>query len=165
MVSYSETGGGSSSSVTRSSEDVYSDRSSSHHRLVSSPASEQLVDDQYGASSSAPSRRTSPGRGNHDHQNARMVRQATAPTPFPGDANPFQSGYDNYCEDVPTRARGVSLLDNGPVPAADGVRRVSRPSRRTSQPPQQNRYSRTTSIYASLPPGAAPPSPTSGEYN
>jgi chitin synthase len=153
--------GGSSSSVTRSSEEVHSDHSSSHHRLVSSPASEQPVEDHYGA----PSRRTSPGRASNDHQSARTVRQATALTPFPGDANPFQSSHENYYEDVPTRVRGVSLSDNGPVPAADGVRRVSRPSRRTSQPPQQNRYSRTTSLYANLPPGAAAPTPKGGGYN
>jgi chitin synthase len=152
--------GGSSSSVTRSSEEVHSDHSSSHHRLVS-PASEQPVEDPYGASS----RRTSPGRASNDHQSSRTVRQATAPTPFPGDANPFQSSHENYHEDVPIRVRGVSLSDNGPVPAAEGVRRVSRPSRRTSQPPQQNRYSRTTSLYANLPPGAAAPTPKSGGYN
>lgn len=175
--------GGSSSSVTRSSDDVYSDHSSSHHRLVSSPTSntpEQPVEDHYGSSASTPSR-GSPGRGNHDHQNARSssnhgtVRQATAQTPFPEEANPFQSGHDGYYgveQDVGSsspspsgrrsRARGVSLSDNGPVPGPDGVRRVSRPSRRTSQPPQQNRYSRTTSLYASLPPGAAPPNPNGG---
>jgi chitin synthase len=154
--------GGSSSSVTRSSEEVHSDHSSSHHRLVSSPASEQPHEDHYGVSS----RRTSPGRASNDHQSARKVRQATAPTPFPVDANPFQpSGHENYYEDVPTRVRGVSLLDNGPVPAPDGVRRVSRPSRRSSQPPQQNRYSRTTSLHANLPPGAAAPNPNGGGYN
>jgi chitin synthase len=176
--------GGSSSSVTRSSEDVHSDQSSSHHRLVSGPTSnttEQPVDDHYGASAS-PSRRASPGRGNHGHQSARATnshgtaRQATAQTPFPGETNPFQSSQENYYgaeQDVGpasspspsggrSRARGVSLSDNGPVPHPEGVRRVSRPSRRSSQPPQQNRYSRTTSLYASLPPGAAPPNPSGG---
>jgi chitin synthase len=168
--------GGSSSSVTRSSEDVHSDQSSSHHRLVSSPTTEQP---DYGASASTPSRRASPGRG---HQSARATsnhgtaRQAIAQTPFPGEANPFQSSQENYHgveQDVGSsaspspsgrrsRARGVSLSDNGPVPPPDGVRRVSRPARRTSQPPQQNRYSRTTSLYASLPPGAAPPNPNGG---
>jgi chitin synthase len=69
--------------------------------------------------------------------------------------------------------RGVSLADNGPViNNSDGVRRVARQSRRTSQAPAQNRYSRTSPTpaqspppggYASpsqayqLPPGAAPP--------
>ena len=154
-------GGGSSSSVTRSSEEVYSDHSSSHQRLVSSPTSEQPVEDHYGASS----RRTSPGRSSKDHKSARTVRQATPQTPFPGDANPFQSSHETYYEDVPTRVRGVSLSDNGPVPARDGVRRVSRPSRRTSQPSQQNRYSRTTSLYANLPAGAAPPNPNAGGHN
>ncbi|KAI0001725.1 chitin synthase-domain-containing protein [Russula vinacea] len=145
--------GGSSSSVTRSSEDVYSDHSSSHHRLVSSPTSntpEQPVEDYHGTSASTPSRRGSPGRGNHDHQNARSTKQDVGPS-----SSPSPSGRRS-------RARGVSLSDNGPVPGPDGVRRVSRPSRRTSQPPQQNRYSRTTSVYASLPPGAAPPSPNGG---
>jgi chitin synthase len=172
--------GGSSSSVTRSSEDVYSDHSSSHHRLVSptSNTAEQHVEDHNGAST-APSRRASPGRGNYDHQSASShgtVRPAAALTPFPGEANPFQSGHDNHYaveQDAGqspsggrSRIRGVSLSDNGPVPSPDGVRRVSRPSRRTSQPPQQNRYSRTNSLYASLPPGAAPPSPSpNGGYN
>ncbi len=157
--------GGSSSSVTKSSEDVYSDQSSSNYRLVSSPSSEHPVEDHYGASSSAPSRRTSPGRGSNSLQSTRTARQSTAPAPFPGDANPFQSSHENYYEDVPTRARGISLSDNGPVPSPDGVRRVSRPSRRTSQPSQQNRYSRTTSIYANLPPGAAAPNPNSGGHS
>lgn len=164
---------GSSSTVTRSSEEVYSDHSSSHHRLVSPNATEQPVEDHY----VAPSHRVSPARGNHDHQSASShatVRQAT--TPFPGEANPFQSGHDNYYgveQDVgqsaspspsggQSRIRGVSLSDNGPVPSPEGVRRVSRPSRRTSQTPQQNRYSRTNSLYASLPPGAAPPNPSGG---
>jgi chitin synthase len=153
--------GGSSSSVARSSEEVHSDHSSSHHRLVSSPASEQPAEDHYPATS----RRTSPGRTSNGHQSARTVRQATALAAFPGDTNPFHSSQENYYEDVPTRVRGISLSDNGPVPSPDGVRRVSRPSRRTSQPSQQNRYSRTTSLYASLPPGAAAPNPNGGGHS
>lgn len=58
--------------------------------------------------------------------------------------------------------RGVSLSDNGPVPAPgnSGVRRVSRQQGRrpTSQAPPQNRYSRSSN----LPPGAAPPQPGYG---
>ncbi|KAI0308112.1 glycosyltransferase family 2 protein [Multifurca ochricompacta] len=180
--------GGSSTSVARSSEDVYSDNSSSHQRLVSSPAStatEHQVEDNYGASSSASPRRTSPGRGNYEHQNSRATgghgaaRQAAALTPFPGEAaNPFQPGHGNYYgaeHDVGSsssspssggqpRAPRISLSDRGPVPGPDGVRRVSRPASRrpTSQTPQQNRYSRTTSLYANLPPGAAPPNPNPG---
>ena len=165
---------GSSTCVARSSEDVYSDNSS-YQRLGPSPASntsEQLVEDSYGASTSAPPRHRSPSRSRRTH------RQTTSPTPFPGEgANPFQSNHDNYYgadHDIVSssssspsggqaRARGVSLSDNGPVPPPDGVRRVSRPSgRRTSQPPQ-NRYSRTTSLYSNLPPGAAPPNPNGGQ--
>lgn len=165
---------GSSTSVTRSSEDVYSDNSS-HQRLGPSPTSnttEQPVEDYYGASTSAPAGHRSPSRSN------RPRRQTTSPTPFPVEgANPFQSSQDNHSgadhdsvsPSPPSggqpRVRGVSLSDNGPVPAPDRVRRVSRPSaRRTSQPPQ-NRYSRSTStsFYANLPPGAAPPIPNSGQ--
>lgn len=165
---------GSSTSVTRSSEDVYSDNSS-YQRLGPSPTSnttEQLVEDHYSAPTSTPARHRSPSRNRRSH------RQTTSPTPFPGEvANPFQSGHDNYHgadHDIvsssspspsggKSRVRGVSLSDNGPVPAPDGVRRVSRPSgRRTSQPPQ-NRYSRTTSLYSNLPPGAAPPIPHGGQ--
>ena len=166
------TTGGSSTSVARSNEDVHSDNSS-HQRVVSrraSNATEQPVEDYYGMASA---RRASPGRGNHG-----MIRQTTSPTRFPGEnANPFQSSHDNYHgvehDAVPSsspsssggqpRVRGVSLSDNGPVPGPDGVRRVSRPpARRTSQPPQQNRYSRTTSLYSSLPPGAGAPQPNGG---
>jgi chitin synthase len=52
------------------------------------------------------------------------------------------------------------LMDGGPVPGPEGVRRVSRPSSRrpTSQIPPQNRYSRADSMYT-LPPGAAAPQP------
>jgi chitin synthase len=63
-------------------------------------------------------------------------------------------------DDVPlaaNRARGVSLADNGPVPGPDGVRRIARARRNSSQRPPQNRYSRN-SVY-DLPPGAAPPQP------
>jgi chitin synthase len=180
------TTGGSSTSIARSNEDMYSDHSSSHHRLVPSRSSittDQPVEEHYAPSGLASSRPTSPGRGNYDHQSARItngyaaIRQAIAPTPFPGEsANPFQSGHDYYSVEhdvgpstspAPSggqpRVRGISLSDNGPVPAPDGVRRVSRPAtRRTSQAPQQNRYSRSASIYGSLPPGAAPPNPNGG---
>ena len=63
-----------------------------------------------------------------------------------------------------SRSRGVSLADNGPVPAPGGVRRISRQTRRsTTQVPAQqnpNRYSRGNSV--PLPPGAAPPQPGTG---
>lgn len=165
------TASGSSTLVARSSEDLYSDNSS-HQRLGPSPTSnttEQPAEDYYGASTS---RHTSP---NHSR---RTLRQTTSPTPFPGEvANPFQSSHENYYgadHDIVSssspspsggqrRVRGVSLSDNGPVPATDGVRRVSRPSGRRSSQPPQNRYSRTTSLYGNLPPGAAPPNPNGGQ--
>ena len=166
--------GGSSSSVARSNEDVYSDNASSHQRLVSSPtstATEHQVEEYLAMSS---------GRGNHDHHNMRAtgghgtIRQATTPISFPVDTpNPFQTGPgDRYgaehdvthsASPSPSggqpRSRGVSLSDKGPVPP-EGVRRVSRPSSR--RPTSQNRYSRPSSVYATLPPGAAPPNPNYG---
>ncbi|KAI0082135.1 hypothetical protein K474DRAFT_1703153 [Panus rudis PR-1116 ss-1] len=83
---------------------------------------------------------------------------------------PFTSEPEEYPNIVPahvqpTRTRGVSLADNGPVPGPEGVRRVSRqPNRRSSsQVPPQNRYSRSSpSPFANLPPGAAPPQPGYG---
>jgi chitin synthase len=54
-----------------------------------------------------------------------------------------------------SRQRGVSLSDNGPVPGPEGVRRVARGPRNSSQRPTQNRYSRSS--WLDLPPGAAPP--------
>lgn len=176
--------GGSSTSVARSNEDVYSDNASSHQRLISSPTStttEQQAEEYLSALASGS------GRGNHDHHNVRAngghgtIRQATVPISFPVDTplNPFQTGPGDYYgveHDVAhstspspsngrPRSRGVSLSDRGPVPPApEGVRRVSRPSSRrpTSQTAQQNRYSRPTSVYATLPPGAAAPNPNYG---
>jgi len=102
---------------------------------------------------------------------------------YPGDPyNPFRSsmsspvtyedpvsysgdGDESPSTPVPPRlpGRGVRLTDSGPVPGPEGVRRVSRQSRRASQMPPQNRYSRPTSAY--LPPGAAPPQPNYGAPN
>ncbi|EMD32671.1 glycosyltransferase family 2 protein [Gelatoporia subvermispora B] len=113
-----------------------------------------------------------------------VLRQGTVSSQFPGEThNPYgysqpQSVYDEAQSHIPfstepedmssvppltgpSRARGISLADNGPVPGPGGVRRVSRQTgRRTSAqaPPPQNRYSRPTpSPYTNLPPGAAPP--------
>ncbi|KAH9050558.1 glycosyltransferase family 2 protein [Lactarius hengduanensis] len=179
--------GGSSTSVARSNEDVFSDNASSHQRLVSSPtstATEHQAEEYHGASAAVSQRRPSPGRGNHDVRVTGVhgaIRQATAPISFPIESpNPFQTGHGDYYgveHDVThtvsspisggqPRSRGVSLSDKGPVPPEGGVRRVSRPPARrpTSQTPQQNRYSRPSSIYATLPPGAAPPNPNNGQY-
>ncbi|KAI0049267.1 glycosyltransferase family 2 protein [Auriscalpium vulgare] len=115
-----------------------------------------------------------------------VLRQATVSNQYPVETPNYhapQAGYSAYTAEPdeyvspalsnatsyssgspgqhPRGGRGVSLSDNGPVPGPDGVRRVARPSGRrpSSQTPQQNRYSRTGSLYANLPPGAAPPAP------
>ncbi|THH08720.1 hypothetical protein EW146_g8900 [Bondarzewia mesenterica] len=116
-----------------------------------------------------------------------VYRQNTVSNQYPGETqNPYYSGYTEHAgyvaepEELPMSSqasgashsfagnprasnRGVSLSDNGPVPGPEGVRRVARPQGRrpTSQTPQ-NRYSRS-SMYANLPPGAAPPS--TGNYS
>jgi len=89
---------------------------------------------------------------------------------------------------LPTRTRGVSLVDPGPIPSADGVRRVARQSTRRStqqlSPPPQSplsaqpaqgippsnpstssRLSRSSNSSAGLPPGAAPPMPQQYRYS
>jgi len=155
------TTGGSSTTAARSSEDVYSDNASSHQHLVSSPTSnttEQLGEDYHSTLTSSPSRRPSPHQSMRTTGGHGAIRQTPSPMPFPGETfNPFQSSHDNHYgveHDIVSsgpqpRLRGVSLSDNGPVPGPEGVRRISRPpARRTSQ---QNRYSRTTSIYAAAP--------------
>ncbi|KIP04155.1 glycosyltransferase family 2 protein [Phlebiopsis gigantea 11061_1 CR5-6] len=86
-----------------------------------------------------------------------------------------QFSYTNEPEEIsahPSEAaarrgsRGVNLVDNGPIQTSQGVRRISRQTRRsTAQAPtqNQNRYSRGNSMpmpqqqYGNLPPGAAPP--------
>lgn len=69
------------------------------------------------------------------------------------------------------KARGISLVDDGPVPGSEGMRSVQRHQRRTSQgPPPSTHRSRhsiqsdlnshssvTSPPSGSLPPGAAPP--------
>ncbi|CCM02263.1 uncharacterized protein FIBRA_04346 [Fibroporia radiculosa] len=107
------------------------------------------------------------------------LRQSTVPSQYPGETfNPYSYTGSGYIDEpqipfvssdpeempspprpAPTRSRGVSLADNGPTPGPGAVRRVSRQARRTStQPPPQNRYSRSSiTPYGNLPPGAAPP--------
>lgn len=69
---------------------------------------------------------------------------------FPGNYTPSPSSQSQAHKN-----KGVSLMDNGPVPGPDGVRRVAR-KRQSQQSPTQNRYSRGSSY---LPPGAASPRP------
>lgn len=170
----------SSVGMSRSSEDVTyaSDMGSiSNQRLVSSPQ-----DDVY-------SETHVPRYPQFDAQVARaattnggVLRNPTLSSHYPGETqNPFrgsevqavayddQYGYTTEPEEfssyIPSQrqSRGVSLSDNGPVPGPDGVRRVARPRRPTSQTPQ-SRYSRSSTGF-NLPPGAAPPQPGTGYGN
>ncbi|TFK42082.1 glycosyltransferase family 2 protein [Crucibulum laeve] len=165
---------GSSSTVARSSEDNYmSDAASgSNQRLISSPQSADPYAESYESSPTSAQRHLSPTAYETPRPHN---RRAPSPQPFPASDphNPFRSmttsptsydeaslqHYSSQESDELTRGgRGIRLMDSGPVPGPDGVRRVSRPSGRrpTSQAPPQNRYSRNSTAY-SLPPGAAPP--------
>ncbi|KAF9446274.1 glycosyltransferase family 2 protein [Macrolepiota fuliginosa MF-IS2] len=175
---------GSSSTVgmSRSSEDNYlSDTGSNQRLVVQSP---EVYSDSYDSAGSQ--RHLSPASPYDTPTNVRYntpaTRRAPSPQPYPGvndSNNPFRSlttsptGYDESAsgysmadseESAARGGRGVRLMDGGPVPGPEGVRRVSRPggrARPTSQTPQQNRYSRNSTVF-SLPPGAAPPQPYNG---
>jgi len=153
------------SSASRSSEDN-SDASGSNLRLVPSPhTSEQYTD--YDSPASPGTRYESPA--------PRTASSAGATVPFlEGQTNrdPFfatsPTSYEEpmYSHDSADSAggyraggRGVRLMDSGPVPGPDGVRRVSRQSGRRAS--SQNRYSRNSAVF-SLPPGAAAPQPYNG---
>ncbi|CAL1694853.1 unnamed protein product [Somion occarium] len=188
----STTASASTTVLSRSSEDGYI--SDSQQRLVPSPGQDSHSDEydsppvggRYTPQSSPFQDRVSRTAGQH----AGVLRQATL-SQYPGETqNPYgysqpqMAGYDqspipfstepDELPDVPaasavssshSRARGISLADNGPVPGPEGVRRVSRqPNKRpTSQAPPQNRYSRSSSSpFGNLPPGAAPPQPGYG---
>jgi chitin synthase len=168
-----------STSATRSSEDIYgSDSSSAHQRLIPSPAS---PDAYAGASENEPYSPRSLEA--HVSRGGGALRSGTAPSLYPGEtpvqhpaayapefsAEPeefqAQHGHHHHHQQAPRSRGGVSLTDSGPVPSAsgDGVRRVARPRRQSTQPqgPAQNRYSRSSTYGAgALPPGAAAPNPT-----
>ncbi|GBE78446.1 hypothetical protein SCP_0113350 [Sparassis crispa] len=106
-----------------------------------------------------------------------VLQQATVSNQYPGETyNPYfqqpPTGYEDMPipfttdpDDMPilptpasparTRQRGVSLVDNGPVPGPGGIRRVARQSNAkcaSSQAPPQNQYSRSSSSpYTNLP--------------
>lgn len=182
----------SSGGLSRSSEDNYiSDvGSTSHQRLI--PASpDQYNNEAYetptprypvgnNASFESQISRTA-GTTGAVLRNPTMSNQYPGETPNPfRNSEPYTAGYEDqqfsaepeeYLS-TPTTAtpltqrqlqsRGVSLLDRGPVPGPEGVRRVSRPISKTGRPPSQtlpnqNRYSRGSTY--NLPPGAAPPQP------
>ncbi|KAI0789465.1 chitin synthase-domain-containing protein [Abortiporus biennis] len=177
----------SAATFDRSSEDGYASDIGSQQRLVPSPQSDPYgyPDDyesgRYSQQQQSPfEARVSRTAG----ANSGVLRQSTATQYAVETANPYgfpqaqSAGYDGHIpftsepDELPgvpapaappqpsrSRSRGISLADNGPVPGPEGVRRVSRQTRRpTSQVPQQNRYSRSSpSPYGNLPPGAAPP--------
>jgi len=179
----STTGSLTTSGLSRSTEDVY-ESGTSHARLI--PSRSDSADNLPTSSSSkyvAPNTsfesQVSKAAGN----TGGALRQSTVSVRYPGETqNPYRLAephgvaamdYDRMAysaEPEPMsprspgpaqpqpahKARGFSLVDNGPV--GPDVRRVAR-KRPTSQAPPQNRYSRN-----SLPPGAAPPQPGGG-YN
>ena len=164
----------SSIGMSRSSDEHYNsdNGSGSNLRLISSPqTAEQYVD-----SPDPTSARLLPPS---PYNSQSFSRQNPGPQPpsMTESQNPFRSSPASY-EDQPMfipdydepsgrggggGGRGVRLMDSGPVPGPEGVRRVSRPTGRrpTSQTPSQNRYSRNSTVF-SLPPGAAPPQPNFG---
>lgn len=158
--------------MSRSSEEHYNsdNGSGSNLRLISSPPTVEYVDSPDPTAqrlSPSPYNSQSFGRQNPGPQPPSMTEAqnpfrslTTSPTSHE-DQNMFTPDYDE-----PSRGgggRGVRLMDSGPVPGPEGVRRVSRPTGRrpTSQTPSQNRYSRNSTVF-SLPAGAAPPHPHFG---
>jgi len=131
-------------------------------RLVSSPnTAEQYVD----SPDPAAARLLPPSP-----YSSQSFRQSPVPQPpsMTESQNPFRSSATSNSHEDPDYdelsgrgggggGRGVRLMDSGPVPGPEGVRRVSRPRRPTSQTPSQNRYSRSSTTMFNLPPGAAPP--------
>jgi len=167
--------------VSRSSEDNYlSDTgSNSNQQIMQSPEYTESCE-------SASSQRHLSPTSLYDSSalaprayNGPATRNVPSPQPYPGvspieSANPFRSlttspinydesvsGYsagDSEENGIRNSRGGVRLMDSGPVPAPEGVRRISRAGGRrptSQQTPQQNRYSRNFG----LPPGAAPPQP------
>lgn len=162
------------SRLSRTSEDA----DSSRQRLISSsPQSADGYDTpEQSPSMQSPSRYTSPAStesSNHGtvhstrnpgetnpfaHPNSQRMIQEYDRAPFTADPEEYPPG--NYTpsssfQSQAHRTKGVSLMDNGPVPGPDGVRRVAR-KRQSQQSPPQNRYSRGSTY---LPPGAAMPQP------
>ena len=158
------TSSSSSVGMSRSSEEHYNsdNGSGSNLRLTSSPTIAEHYMDSPDARLLPPS-----------PYNSQSFRHSPIPQPpsMIESQNPFRSSASNSHEDhtmfspdydeLSSRGgvggRGVRLMDSGPVPGPEGVRRVSRPRRPTSHSPSQNRYSRNSTTTFSLPPGAAPP--------
>ncbi|PPQ78041.1 hypothetical protein CVT25_015585 [Psilocybe cyanescens] len=165
----------SSVGMSRSSEDANyppDNGSGSNLRLIPGPQTNDSYTTETSDSSSTNQRLLSPT----SPFDPRFSRQGPSPQPPSDSQNPFRSqttsptNYDEHTPFVPDYedpagrgGRGIRLMDSGPVPGPDGVRRVARPTGRrpTSQAPPQNRYSRSSTVF-SLPPGAAPPQPNYG---
>lgn len=127
---------------------------------------------------------------------ASVLRQATVSREYPGEtpnpyrhsqphvastgiASPMGAFDDAYAvHDDPRGARGINLVDSGPVHDPGNVRRVARQSaRRSTQQvmspavssplspgtPQSSRFSRQSQSSSALPPGAAAPMPRFGQ--
>lgn len=165
----------STSRLSRTSEDA-GGPDSPRQRLISSP---QSVDDRYDTSehsNPSSSRFTTPTPTDlHGSGTVRPTRNTGETNPFaysnsqrmmpeydrvPLSADPEEYSPGNYTPSPSSQSqmhknKGVSLMDNGPVPGPEGVRRVAR-KRQSQQSPPQNRYSRGS---AYLPPGAASPRP------
>ncbi|KAF9011219.1 glycosyltransferase family 2 protein [Cyathus striatus] len=162
----------SNTTVARSSEDNYNSdaASGSYQRLISSPQSADPYAESY---DSSPSGRLLSPTSQDPRYGSRQVSpqpqsaadpfrsMTTSPTSYEGEPqlqHHSSQESDELVGNSSKPGRGVRLMDGGPVPGPEGVRRVSRQAvrRPTSQAPPQNRYSRSSTAF-SLPPGAAPP--------
>ena len=160
---------------SRTSEDA-GGTDSSRQRLISSPQSADGYDTpEHSPSMLSPSRYASPPTSTESGNSGpvRSTRSTSETNPFghsdsqriapeydrvPFSADPEEYPPGNYTpspssQSHSNKTRGVSLMDNGPVPGPDAVRRVAR-KRQSQQNPPQNRYSRGSTY---LPPGAATP--------
>lgn len=183
----------STAGLSRSSEEGgYNSDIGSHQRLIPTPQEGYAYSEEYDNSPPAGNQysQQSPfdarvsrtaGANNAVYRQSSANQYTVEMQTTYGYSQPQAAGYDEQQQQFPytmepeelssaasaaaarSRSRGVSLADNGPVPAPGGVRRVSRqPRRSTSQVPaqNQNRYSRGNSVPMPqhyLPPGAAPP--------
>jgi chitin synthase len=168
-VSSTGSPGTSVSHLSRSSEDQSND-SEGTQRLIASPGGYESPHHSDSESLHRADRRrmSTPIEARMRSTPGAVYRQSTTPVPYPGETqNPYGysqgqvGGYGDVAfsaepeeyqgitsHQQQSRSRGVSLVDSGPVPTGDGVRRLSRPGGRrpTSQATSQmqsnmNRYS------------------------
>lgn len=84
-------------------------------------------------------------------------RPGPSPAPTTASDSPFISK-----KLAARKARGVSLVDDGPVPGSEGMRTVQRQQRRMSQGPPPSSHRSRHSIQSDLNSHTSPTSPTSG---